>query len=269
MKNAFTVDLEDWFCAIGDIFNKPWEECESRIERSTFLLLKILSKHKVKATFFVLGWIAERFPELIKEIDRASHEIASHGYGHGYVSKMTPEEFEEDLKKSLKAISRSTVQQIIGFRAPGFNVSKDTSWLFEILARNGIKYDSSIFPLRLLPNYNSNIASLRPHKVNSSIWEFPLSCVDLYGMRLPCSGGVFFRVFPYIYTKLSIKRINKRSNPVIFYIHPWDLDPKHPRVNLPKLRQLRHYCNLDKIERRLEYLLNDFEFATVKEVLNL
>jgi polysaccharide deacetylase family protein (PEP-CTERM system associated) len=182
---------------------------------------------------------------------------------------MTPEEFESDLKRSLKIIEGCTNQPVIGFRAPRFNVTRQTLWLFEILERNGIKYDSSIFPLSLFSTYNSRTISLEPYKLTPYLWEFPLSCIRFGKIRLPCSGGIFFRAFPYGYTKLCIKRINNSNNPAIFYIHPWELDYQHPYINLPKMRQLRHYYNLKKTEARLERLLSDFEFTTVKNILKL
>lgn len=272
MKNAISIDVEDWFCAnnISEIINiKKWEQCESRISQNTLKILSVLDKKDVKATFFILGWIAERFPEIVEKINNEGHEIATHGYSHSLLTKITPQEFEKDLRKSIEIIGRHTDQDIIGFRAPSFSITRDTYWAFDILQKYKIKYDSSIFPVKFHPDYGVPDVPEGPYKVNNGLWEFPLSCFSIFGENVPCSGGGYFRVFPYFFTRYGIRKCNNHGRPVVFYLHPWEVDPDLPRIDLPFIKKFRHYYNLDKTERRLKRLLGDFEFTTIKEVLKL
>ncbi|MCK4334407.1 DUF3473 domain-containing protein [candidate division WOR-3 bacterium] len=272
MKNALSIDLEDWFCVYnlrGVVEKQDWNKQELRIGRSTRLILKLLSEHHTKATFFVLGWIAEQVPELIGEIEGHGHEIATHGYSHTLLTEMTPQSFEEDLKRALEVTRVCTHQEILGFRAPSFSITDKTSWAFEILERNGIRYDSSVFPIAFHPDYGMPTAPLSIHKVGELLIEFPLSCVEILGRRIPCSGGGYFRMYPYLLTRSLLKRCNREGRPAIFYFHPWEIDADQPRVELPRLKRWRHYYKLDKTLNRLDRLLSDFEFTSVKEVLGL
>jgi polysaccharide deacetylase family protein (PEP-CTERM system associated) len=269
--NAISVDLEDWFCVrnlSGAIGAEDWGRCELRIAESARRLLEILDRHGTKATFFVLGWVAERAPELIREICREGHEIATHGHSHTPVTDMTPEAFEEDLKRSLGAIGGLVRQDILGYRAPSFSIVGETLWAVDILARNGIRYDSSIFPVSFHPDYGYEGVPLGPHSMRGLV-EFPLSVVRAGGKSIPCSGGGYFRLMPYGIFKRLVGRVNSEGRPHVFYIHPWELDPGQPRVPLPVLKRFRHYCNLENTEGKLERLLGDFEFAPMKEVLGL
>ncbi len=269
MINAISIDLEDWFCAYNlRIDINSWDKCEFRLLESTNKILKILDKHKVKATFFVLGWVAERAPELIREIEKQGHEIASHGYSHRLLTYMTPEEFDEDIKKSLDSINACVSLPVLGFRAPSFTITKKTLWAIEILKKHGIKYDSSIFPVGFHPDYGIADSPLDIHEFMGLI-EVPLSVAEVMGKRIPCSGGGYFRLFPYFITKYLIKECNKQSRKVIFYLHPWEMDTGQPRKSMPLLNRFRHYNNLGKTEKRLDRLLNDFEFTTIKNILNL
>ena len=272
MKNAMSVDLEDWFCvnSLRKVIRKDnWDKCELRVVESTQRILQLFRKHNAEATFFVLGWIAERVPDLIREVEQQGHEIATHGYSHSLLTEMTPESFEEDLQQALKLTRNCADRKILGFRAPSFTITEKTLWALDILVKNGIRYDSSIFPIGFHPDYGMRHAPLSIHELNGSIIEVPLSCVEVLGRRIPCAGGGYFRVFPYPLTKFLLKSCNSKGRPAIFYLHPWELDPEHPRVNLPWHRTFRHYWNLDKTARRLEKLLTDFEFTSIRKVLRL
>lgn len=273
MKNAFSIDLEDWFCVYNlsnVIKRQDWDRCELRVYESTRRILDLLEKYKSNATFFVLGWVADRLPELIREVEKRGHEIGVHGYNHLLITRITEDEFEEDLRKALDALKRCGLRHdVIGFRAPSFTIVKTTMWALKILEKYDIKYDSSIFPVGFHPDYGIADAPVQPFKVTDRLLEFPLSCVEFFGMRFPCSGGGYFRIFPYLYTQQCVKRCNAQGQPVVFYLHPWELDPGQPRVKLPLSKRIRHYYGLGQTERKLEKLLQDFQFTTIKEVLGL
>ena len=273
MKNAMSIDLEDWFCVHNmsqAISREDWNKCEMRVVANTRRILELLAAHKTEATFFTLGWIAEQVPELVREIEAAGHEIATHGYSHTLLTEMTPESFEADLKKALLVTQRCINQAIVGFRAPSFTVTGRTLWAVDVLTRNGILYDSSIFPVGFHPDYGMPDVSLSVYRHNaSSLVEFPMSCAEVMGSRIPCSGGGYFRILPYAITKRLLERCNAQGRPVIFYIHPWEIDPGQPRVKLPMFKRFRHYYNLDKTMGRLERLLNDFEFTSVRRAIGV
>jgi polysaccharide deacetylase family protein (PEP-CTERM system associated) len=269
MKNALSIDLEDWFCAhnLGIGINN-WESCELRVSPNTLRILDLLDQHQTRATFFVLGWIAERVPELVQEIERRGHEIATHGYSHALLTETTPAEFEADLCRALEVTRRLVKQPILGFRAPSFTITNKTLWAMDILARNGIKYDSSIFPVSFHPDYGIPDAALSIHRIGA-VTEVPMSVARVLGRNIPCCGGGYFRVFPYSVTRWLMRQCHREGRPVVFYVHPWEVDPSQPRVRLSLSKSFRHYMNLDRTLARLDHLLDDFEFAPVREVLNL
>lgn len=272
--NAMSIDLEDWFCVQNlrsAIRRDAWDDCELRVVESTRRVLRLLDKHGVRATFFVLGWVARRAPELVRDIDADGHEIASHGFGHELLTNLTPEQFDDDIRRALDALEAAGVRQtVVGYRAPSFTVVSSTrEWAFQSLERHGFRYDSSIFPIGFHPDYGIADAPLEPYRATDGLREFPMSCIDLFGRRLPAGGGGYFRLLPYRYTKLAISRCNAEGRPAVFYLHPWELDPEQPRVPLPRSKRFRHYHNLHKTERRLDALLGDFAFGTVKEVLEI
>ncbi len=197
MKNVFSVDLEDWFCAYNLNINiKDWNKQELRVVQNTKKILSLLSKFNVKATFFVLGWIAEQVPDLIKEVESQGHEIATHGYSHTLLTQMTPDDFNEDLSKAMGIMNSIVDNKILGFRAPSFTITKKTLWALPILKEHGIIYDSSVYPIGFHPDYGIPEADLKIHKFND-ILEAPLSVAEIFGKRIPCSGGAYFRIFPY------------------------------------------------------------------------
>jgi polysaccharide deacetylase family protein (PEP-CTERM system associated) len=272
MRNALSIDLEDWFCVynFNEVIGKEdWDKCELRVVESTQRLLEVMSKHNTHATFFVLGWVAERVPALIEEIEKLGHEIACHGYSHTVLTQMTPESFELDIQRALKVTKQAVQSEIIGYRAPSFTVTKRTMWAIDILARNEFRYDSSIFPISYHPDYGIPNADLSVFQHDSSLIEFPMTCVKLFGVRIPCSGGAPFRIFPYSISKTLLRRCNSEGRPGIFYLHPWEVDPGQPRVNLPWSKRFRHYYNLNKTLSRFDRLLADFEFTTIRRVLDL
>ena len=275
MKNAISIDLEDWFCVnnlSGVIRREDWDSCELRVQDSTRRLISLFDRYNTKATFFVLGWVAERIPAVIKELEDRGHEIGVHGYNHLLLTQISAQEFEEDLARGLEAINRCGVKsRPLGFRAPSFTMVKATKeWALPILEKYQFKYDSSVFPIGFHPDYGMVEAPLSPYKITSGLHEFPMSCLELFGKRFPFSGGGYFRLFPYAYTKFCMQKVNAQARPAVFYLHPWELDPGQPRIkNLSVSQRFRHYRNIDQTERRLEKLLKDFEFTTIREVLGL
>ncbi len=266
-----SVDVEDWFCVYnlsGLIPYSDWDTCESRVEQNTLRLLDLFRRHAVEGTFFVLGWVAERFPDLIREIERQGHEIASHGYSHRLLTFMQPEEFRADLQQSIEVLSRITSQTVRGFRAPSFSVTKETMWAARILKDSGIVYDSSVFPVGFHPEYGMGDSELGPHELVEGLVELPMSVAEVWGRKVPCSGGGYFRLFPYPVTRWLMQKCHEAGRPVVFYLHPWELDPSQPRVaGMPWRKRFRHYNNLEKTEERLERLLSDFSFTSARKVL--
>ena len=274
LKNALSIDLEDWFCVhnlIEAIKPTDWDKCELRVYESTKRILRLLEKHDTRATFFVLGWVAERLPELIRELEDGGHEIGVHGYGHLLLTEISPAQFEADIERALSSIADTGVKQKpIGFRAPSFTVVHETKiWALPILERFNFRYDSSVFPVGFHPDYGMVDAPTDPYKITDELTEFPLSCLEKFGKRFPFCGGGYFRLLPYTYTRYCMKKWNEQGRAAMFYLHPWELDPEQPRIKLPLTKRIRHYYNLDKTERRLDQLLGDFQFMPVREVLGL
>ncbi len=269
MLNAFSIDLEDWFCVYNFsriIDRKSWALCENRIVGNTVRLLDILDRHDTRATFFVLGWIAEQYPDLIKEIDHRGHEIASHGYQHQLLWEMTPDEFRTNLSRCLEALSRCVSQQVQGFRAPSFSLGKNSWWALDVLKELDFSYDSSIFPVRFHPDYGNVESRLTPFEISPGLLEIPLSCVLVLGRRIPVGGGGYFRLYPYPIFKWLLQKCHSADQAVVFYLHPWEIDPDQPRVPSPVLKRMRHYVNIGQTEKRLHRLLEDFNFSSFEEV---
>jgi len=231
-------------------------------------LLDLFRKHKVEATFFVLGWVADRYPDLVKEIERGGHEIASHGYSHRLLTFMDPQEFRSDLLRSLEVLARTASQTVVGFRAPSFSLTSRTLWAVEILRQSGIRYDSSVFPVGFHPDYGMVDSDPRPHQLAEGLTELPMGVAEVFGRKVPCCGGGYFRLFPYVLTRRLMQRCNAQGRPVIFYLHPWELDPGQPRVRgLSWSTRFRHYNNLERTEERLERLLGDFPFTSARKLI--
>jgi len=276
LLNALTIDVEEHFQVHAFekvIDRKEWDGFPSRVRDNTRLILDILGRHGVRATFFILGWVAERYPELVREIALDGHEIATHGHCHELIYRQTPTEFGADLAKSLGAIYKALQPcqahnntRIIGYRAPAFSISQGSRWALDVLREMGIKYDSSIFPLVTHDRYGDHHASRFATQVINGLWEFPISTFRLYGLNWPIGGG-YFRLVPFKITFFAINRIHAEGKPAIFYLHPWEFDPGQPRIRKGShLSHFRHYVNLAKTERRFHRLLQEFQFGTIREV---
>jgi polysaccharide deacetylase family protein (PEP-CTERM system associated) len=269
-RNALTVDFEDWYHGL-EIPQTEWATFEDRILHSGRLLLDILDEAGTRATFFVLGPVAVRHPQLIRAIARAGHEIATHGCSHALVYRQGPTAFKEDVRHSLNLLEALTARPVLGHRAPFFSITSTSLWALNVLAELGIRYDSSIFPIR---NYRYGIedAIRWPHEVDlpeGKLLEFPISTCRVRGRNVPAAGGAYFRIYPYRVTRRALASVNRAGYPAVFYLHPWELDPGHPRIRLPRRIALPHYFNLGATERRLQRLLRDFSFAPMSEVLGV
>jgi polysaccharide deacetylase family protein (PEP-CTERM system associated) len=270
MINGLSFDIEDWFqvenlreaCPIKD-----WDKCELRVETNTGLLLDLLKTHNTKATFFVLGWIAERLPNLIKRIAEAGHEIASHGYGHRLVYSLSPTEFEADLLKSKRILEDIVKTPVIGYRAPSFSITDKSIWALDVLKNAGFKYDSSIFPTTFHDRYGFKDGKTHIHVLANGLTEFPLATFKVGKMNLPLAGGGYFRILPYKIFSYFLKKINADGRPFIFYLHPWEIDKNQPKVKVNYFYKFRHYVNLNKTYKRLDRLLRDFEFGSIDSLL--
>jgi polysaccharide deacetylase family protein (PEP-CTERM system associated) len=272
--NAMTVDVEDYFhvSALAEVISRSeWNKMEFRAERSTDRLLELFREHGVHATFFILGWVAERAPALIRRIHDAGHEIACHGLTHELVYRQTPEVFRDETARSKAMLEDVIGAPVIGYRAASYSITSQSLWAIDILCELGFRYDSSIFPIAH-DRYGIPGASTRPGLLTSSsgrtIIEFPLSTAKVCGLRVPVAGGGYFRLLPYWFTRWALGTINRRDEmPFIFYLHPWEIDPEQPRFRASWLSRFRHYNNLDVCEARLRRLVADFRFASVREVL--
>jgi len=273
MKNAFTVDVEEWFqlAIFKDMIKyDEWDTCESRVVPNICKILSFLSKADVKATFFVLGWVAERHPEVVKAIKELGHEIASHGYAHRLIYEQTKEEFIADVKKSIDVLEEITGERISGYRAPSFSIVEQTLWAWEALAEIGIRYTSSVYPIKY-NRYGITTVPRFPFRIkinqNDEIIEFPLSTVQIFGKNIPVAGGGFLRLYPYWFVKRAIKQINAAGKPVIIFLSSWELDQNLPKRRVGLIDNLRYYGNLSLIREKMEALLEDFEFTSVREIL--
>ena len=272
--NAFTVDVEDYFqvaSLASAIDRASWAQRESRVERNTGVLLELLSERGIRGTFFVLGWIAERHPGLIRRIAAAGHEIACHGFSHQLIYTQTPDEFREETARSKRILEDLAGTAVAGYRAASFSITRRSLWALDVLIDLGFEYDSSIFPIRH-DRYGIPGANQRPGPIAApsgrSLVEFPMSAAAYLGARIPVSGGGYFRLLPYFVTRAGLKQINRRSGaPFTFYLHPWEIDPAQPRVRVGWLSRFRHYNNLHRCEPRLRRLLGEFRFGTMREVL--
>lgn len=271
--NALTVDVEDYFhvsAFAADVKRHHWEALESRVCANTDRLLDIFSEAGVTGTFFVLGWVAERFPALVRRIQAGGHEIASHSYAHELVYDLTPEQFRDDLRRAARVLEDAAGVAVRGYRAPSYSITEPSLWAFDVLVSEGYTFDSSVYPIRH-DRYGIPDFERLPHRLErhgGELWELPGSTVRRLGMNLPIGGGGYFRQFPYEWTRAGIRALNDgEQQPAVFYLHPWEIDPDQPRMHGSALSRFRHYRNLDKTEARLRRLLADFAFAPIADVL--
>jgi polysaccharide deacetylase family protein (PEP-CTERM system associated) len=266
--NALTVDVEDYFhveAFASRISPDDWHTFELRVERNVNLILEILTKHGSCATFFILGWVAKRLPRLTREIADAGHEIGCHGHLHRHVHKQTPEQFRLDVRAARQCLMDQTQKPVYCYRAPSFSITKSTLWALDILAEEGFKIDSSIFPVRH-DLYGMPDSDRFPHW-RSQIFEFPPTTIRRAGNNFGVAGGGYLRLLPYGITRWAIREVNEtEGQPAMVYFHPWELDPEQPRISAPLRSRLRHYTNLGGMREKIERLLKDFRFSTVSEV---
>ncbi len=276
MRNALTIDVEDYFqvAALAEVIRpEDWNRHELRVERNTHRLLDLFDEAGgVKGTFFVLGWVAEACPALVREIASRGHEIASHGYSHQLVYNQTPDVFREETHRSRAVLEDQAQRPIIGYRAASYSITRDSLWALDILTEQGFVWDSSIFPVRH-DHYGIPDADRWPHRLKApngrELIEFPLTTLRIGPLNLPIAGGGYFRLYPYAFSRAGLARVNNSDGrPFIFYLHPWEVDPDQPRINASWKSRFRHYNNLDKCEARLRRLLRDFDFDTVGNVLH-
>ena len=270
--NAMTVDVEDYFqvSAFEAVVSRgSWESRESRVCSNTDRLLDLFAASNVTATFFVLGWVAERFPKLIRRIVAEGHELASHGYAHRLVYSQTSREFRDDLRHARVALEQAGGVPVLGYRAPSFSIVDDSLWALDVLIDEGYSYDASIYPIRHdrygIPGWPRGVH--RVTRPGGSIWELPGSTLRVGATNLPIGGGGYFRLLPYAWTRHGFSRLNAAKQPAIFYLHPWEIDPEQPRIEARAVSRLRHYRNLHKTESRLRSLLTDFAFSTIEDVV--
>jgi len=256
MRNILSVDVEDWF-HILDLPTAPdlhaWHQLESRVEKNLHTILDLLERQGTKATLFVLGWVAEQYPNLVREAHRRGHEIASHGYAHQLVYSMTTAAFREDVIRSKRILEDLIGGPVLGFRAPGFSITPATPWAFGVLAEAGHTYDSSVFPARRAHGGFLG-AALGPHRIDTDhgpIVEFPISVTPLLGTRICFSGGGYFRLFPWAFIAASSRRANAENRPVVYYLHPREIDPDQPRLPMNALRRFKSYVNLGSTQGKL------------------
>ncbi|MDX2502922.1 MAG: DUF3473 domain-containing protein [Gammaproteobacteria bacterium] len=253
------------------IQKNDWDAHPLRVEKNTHRLMDMFDEAQVKATFFVLGWVADRNRSLIKEIAQRGHEVASHGYSHQLIYNQTPEVFREETIRSKTLLEDIVQMPVRGYRAASYSITKESLWALDILAEAGFDYDSSIFPVRHdrygMPDTPEHPYMLKTPAGNSII-EFPLSTAKIINYRLPVAGGGYFRLYPYWLSRMGLRQINRQQYPFIFYLHPWEIDPDQPRIEASWFSRFRHYNNLDKCGARLKNLLVDFQFGTTWDVLN-
>ena len=272
--NAMTVDVEDYFQASAFdrlVSRQSWSARESRVVRNTRALLEFFDRRQVRGTFFILGWVAERFPSLVSEIASCGHELASHGFHHQLLYTLTPDQFREDVRRAKAAIEDAGGRQVRGYRAPSFSIVESSLWALDVLIEEGHTYDASIFPIHH-DRYGIPGAPRTAHVIKrgaGSIVEIPGSTVRVGSSNLPIAGGGYFRLLPYAVTKWGISRVNAAGEPVVFYIHPWEIDPEQPRLPVSRLTALRHYSNLDDTLNRLERMVGDFAFDTIAATLEV
>jgi len=270
VENILTVDVEDWFhiCGVEKLIPQAsWPRLESRVTINTMKILEFLCQKRVKATFFVLGFVAERHPDLIKKIDRAGHEIATHGYAHRRVYTMSPDRFRQDLIRAVSILSAITGKPVKGYRAPEWSIRDDSLWALDILQQEGFEYDSSMAPLPIIGNPDY---AMIPHRLTldqGHLWELPPLAATTPLVNLPLGGGWGLRIFPYHLIRSTILKLNKQGQPAVIFLHPREFDLDNPRIRLPLVRRFVLDARIERTGKRLDRLLDDFDFTSVSAVL--
>jgi polysaccharide deacetylase family protein (PEP-CTERM system associated) len=273
LVNALTIDVEDYFqvSAFAPVIDRAsWDTRECRVERNVGRLLDLLAAHRAHATFFTLGWIADRYPQLVQRIAAEGHELASHGYGHQRASEQSRDEFLRDVRRAKAVLEDLSGRRVQGYRAPSFSIGADNPWAFDALVESGHRYSSSVYPVQH-DHYGMPDAPRFPYEPRPGLIEIPVTTTRMLGRNLPAGGGGYFRLAPYALSRWALRRVNALDGrPAIFYCHPWEIDPEQPRLPGTTLKtRFRHYVNLHKTEPRLDRLLRDFRWGRVDEVFGL
>lgn len=270
MQHAMTIDVEDYFQVSAfenKISTSDWGNMQVRVESNMDKLLQLFDDKGATATFFTLGWVAERYPSIVKKIIDQGHELASHGTMHQRASAQTQSEFKEDVGKAKRLLEDLSGKEVVGYRAPSFSFTKQNQWVYDVLAEEGYKYSSSVYPV-VHDHYGIPDAPRTRYKTDSGVDEIPLSTLSLMGKNIPISGGGYFRLYPYLFTRLAITRfMHHEKIPYIFYMHPWEIDPDQPRIDGINLKtRFRHYLNLKRVNGRLTSLLEDFNWDSMASI---
>ncbi|HRZ59784.1 MAG TPA: DUF3473 domain-containing protein [Rubrivivax sp.] len=270
ITNALTIDVEDYFqvSAFAPYIDRAgWDARECRVERNVERILALLDEHGATATFFVLGWVAERYPQLVRRIAAQGHEVASHGYGHERASDLAPPDFDADVRRAKGVLEDLSGTAVAGYRAPSFSIGPGNWWAFDALAASGHRYSSSIYPIRH-DHYGMPDAPRFAHPVADGLIEIPITTLRMLDRNLPSSGGGYFRLLPYAVSRWMLRRVNTVDRqPAVFYFHPWEIDPGQPRIDgIDAKTRFRHYLNLERTEGRLRSLLRDFEWGRMDRV---
>jgi polysaccharide deacetylase family protein (PEP-CTERM system associated) len=271
--NAMSIDVEDYFHVSvfdGIVPRSQWATMASRVCANTERLLDIFDEYEVRSTFFVLGWVGERHPALVKTIAARGHEVASHGFAHRLVYDQTRAAFRDDVRRAKTLLEDACGRAVVGYRAPSYSITPRSLWALDVLVEEGYRYDSSIFPIRH-DRYGIPVSDRRPYQIDrpgGRLIEVPGSTTQVGTMNLPVAGGGYFRILPYWWTRWGIARVNEREQrPAVFYLHPWEIDPDQPRLPAGRLGTFRHYRNLHDTEARLRQLLTDFRFDTMERLV--
>jgi polysaccharide deacetylase family protein (PEP-CTERM system associated) len=272
--NAMSIDVEDYFhvSVFDGIVPRPeWARMEDRVVANTTRLLDLFDEFHVRSTFFVLGWVAERHPDLVRTIAERGHEVASHGYAHRLIYDQTPSAFRDDVRRAKQLLEDSGGRRVVGYRAPSYSITPRSLWALDVLMEEGYEYDSSIFPIRH-DRYGIPVSDRRPYSIEragGTLIEVPVSATRVGPLNLPVAGGGYFRILPYWWTRWGIDRVNRLEHrPAVFYLHPWEIDPDQPRLPAGRLGRFRHYRNLAETESRLRRLLTDFRFDAMDAVVS-
>jgi polysaccharide deacetylase family protein (PEP-CTERM system associated) len=271
ITNVLSFDVEDYF-HVSNFENivsfDDWGKFESRVETNTHKILDVLGERGIAATFFVLGWVAEKFPHLVRAIADGGHEVGTHSYRHRLIYTLDPKEFRSDLRQSIDLVEQASGQKVLGHRAPSFSITEQSLWAIDVMMQEGLRYDSSVFPIHH-HRYGIPSAPRAPYEIRPGFWEFPIATAKLGKTNLPVAGGGYFRLYPYAITRWGMRQMNTDKLPVMVYLHPWEFDPDQPRLNASMQARFRHYNNLGKTTARLRRLCQEFQFTTARKALAL
>jgi polysaccharide deacetylase family protein (PEP-CTERM system associated) len=273
VRHFFTVDVEEHFqvSAFEDVIHPgDWPHHESRVDRNVDVLLDLLARHDTAATFFVLGWVAERRPDLVRRIAGAGHEVASHGHDHRRVTRQNPTQFRASVARAKRVLEDVSGKDVVGFRAPSFSIVPGLEWAFDVLLEEGYRYDSSLFPVHRPGGYGYAGAQREPYWIerpSGRLYELPLATLRRFGWNLPAAGGAYLRLMPFGLVRSAFADFERRGIPGVFYVHPWEIDPAQPRIRASTSARVRHYTGLHRTAGRLERLLEAFRFGSIADQL--